>query len=199
MKQLFIFDLDGTLYDECNPISKIIDERIKNYIKQERNLTENEYKNLEKNIPDLLTALSKLKIDKNKFYEEVYKNINYNEYFDKNEKLKNELSKLNGKKIICSNSCEYHVNEILKTLGIAKLFDNIYCTDKHKNKFEIYKKIVEKYKLSPEQIYVIGDNYMVDIEPAYSLGFKTLYIKNGSEISNIEDALKKINYEKEKN
>ena len=87
----------------------------------------------------------------------------------------------------------------LKNLGIAKLFDNIYCTDKHKNKLEIYKKIVEKYKLSPEQIYVIGDNYMVDIEPAYSLGFKTLYIKNGSEISNIEDALKKINYEKEKN
>ena len=62
-----------------------------------------------------------------------------------------------------------------------------------------FSKIVEKYKLSPEQIYVIGDNYMVDIEPAYSLGFKTLYIKNGSEISNIEDALKKINYEKEKN
>ena len=60
-------------------------------------------------------------------------------------------------------------------------------------------KIVEKYKLSPEQIYVIGDNYMVDIESAYSLGFKTLYIKNGSEISNIEDALKKINYEKEEN
>lgn len=27
MKQLFIFDLDGTLYDESNPISKIIDER----------------------------------------------------------------------------------------------------------------------------------------------------------------------------
>ena len=67
MKQLFIFDLDGTLYDESNPISKIIDERIKNYIKQERNLTENEYKNLEKNIPELLTALAKLNIDKIKF------------------------------------------------------------------------------------------------------------------------------------
>lgn len=61
MSKLIIFDLDGTLYNESNSISKIIDDRIKSYIMKEKKLSKVDYGNLEKKVPDLLEAIKKLR------------------------------------------------------------------------------------------------------------------------------------------
>lgn len=198
MSKLIIFDLDGTLYNESNAISEIIDDKIKSYIMKEKKLSEADYNDLEKKIPDLLDAIKKLKINKRHFYNEVYKNIKYEHYFDENKKLRELLISISGKKIICTNSCNYHVMQILSNLKIKDLFDEIYTTEEYENKTEIYNIILKKYKLLAEDVYVVGDNYKVDILPAKRIGFKTIFINENSKIKDIDEAIKIIKNEKEK-
>ena len=45
---------------------------------------------------------------------------------------------------------------------------------------EIFKLAIEKLQLPPEEIYVIGDNFRKDIEPAIGLGCKGIWIKGVS-------------------
>lgn len=197
IKPLFIFDLDGTLYNVDNKITKLIDKRIEKFIKKEKKFSDLEFEEFEKKVPDLLEALKILKINKDTFYKEVYKNINYKKYFNENGKLKNEIKLLNGKKIVCSNSCEKHVKGVLKSLNILDNIDEIYCTDKFTSKLEIYQYLLKKYNLPVNKIYVIGNDYSVDIKPARTLGLNTIYIKNNSQVNNIEEAIKIIKYEEE--
>lgn len=192
MYSLLIFDLDGTIYDSDNPISKVINYKIKKYIMKIGKLSDSEYINLEKNVPDLMTALKKLKINKSQFYKTIYETIDYNKYFHKDFVLRNMLLNLKPIKIICTNSCKYHVKNVLFNLGINDLFYEIYCTDEFPDKRKIYELVLKKYKILPEQICVIGDNYEVDLLPAKQLGFKTIYISRKGEIKCVYDAIEKI-------
>ena len=96
---------------------------------------------------------------------------------------------------ITSNSEPFLVEDMCKKLNInAALFDGICCNKFEKNKsskYYIYKEIMEKYNISPENIIVIGDNYDTDIKPILKLGGYGINVNSANftlnEIENITD------------
>jgi FMN phosphatase YigB (HAD superfamily) len=185
------------LYDRDNKINNVIDNRIKDYIKKEKNFTEEEFNKFEQKVPELLKALKILKINKDIYYKSIYKNMRYKKYLGEDKELKSNLNKLNGIKVICSNSCEKHVKGVLKCLNVLESFDEICCTDKFSSKLEIYNYYLKKYNLPVNRIYLVGNDYLTDIKPARSIGLNTIYINKNSKIKNIEDAIKILRNEEE--
>lgn len=58
-------------------------------------------------------------------------------------------------------------------------FKKILCMDlvRHTSKGDIFEQISKKEKCDPEEMLMIGDSYTHDIQPALSLGMKTLHFK----------------------
>lgn len=196
MQEIYIFDLDGTLYEKSNPITEIIDKNIEKYIMQHAHITSNEYYALEIQIPDLLAALKILEIDKNDFYSNIYKNIVYGQYIHPDIKLKEMLNELNGQKIICTNSSKEHTINILKSLNIQNSFHEIYSNEDFNCKKDIYTMVIDKYKILPSNVFVIGDDYDVDLKPAELLNCNVIHVNEKSNVKNCYDAIKIINKEK---
>lgn len=196
MIKVCVFDLDGTLYNVENKITKVIDEKIKNFLLEETKMSETEFKILEKNKPDIIEALEYLKLSKKKYYKFVYDNIDYNKYFLKDLKLLNSLKSLKCKKIVCSNSPKKHIKKVLQLIGIKRQFNKVYSMQEVINKKECYKKILKRYNITNKEMIVIGNDYNVDIKPANELKIKTILIDK-KEMNCIE-AIKKIKDRKER-
>lgn len=58
---------------------------------------------------------------------------------------------------------------------------------------KIFKYLLNKLDVSPEQVLMIGDDIVADIKGANDLGIKTIYLKNDS-LGNIDMKLVKPNY-----
>ena len=128
-------------------------------------------------------------IDAEEFLEFVH-DVNL-DFLEKDIKLKNEIAKLNGKKFIFTNGSRSHANNVIKKIGIENLFDGIFdITDSNyvpKPLMDPYNEIIKKYGLEPEYCIFIED-IARNLEPAFKLGMKTVWIKNdepwAAELSN---------------
>ena len=181
MKQIIIFDLDGTLYSKDNAFFKFLEIKTQKYMmRMTPNLTNKQFKKMEEKIPNLLQALEYLKLDKNKFYEDVYGDIEYETFFKEDKKLKNILSGMNTTNFIVTMSGNKEINAISKLLGIEKYIEKGYSPEllDISSKGEIYEKILVEYDINPKDCFVIGDDFKIDIEPAIAIGMNTVYISN---------------------
>ena len=118
------------------------------------------------------------KIDANEFLEFVH-DIDLS-FLKKDKQLEEEISKINGKKIILRMDLgsRYKCN---KRLGIDRYFDDIFDIVSAdfipKPSPKTYEKIIEKYKIEPQYSIFIED-IARNLKPAYELGMKTVWIKN---------------------
>jgi FMN phosphatase YigB (HAD superfamily) len=76
------------------------------------------------------------------------------------------------------------------------LFETVIVSEEvgvAKPSLEFYRKGLEKISVSPENILYIGDSLKLDIEPAITLGMKTLLIDRGSNFPSSKYAIKDLN------
>lgn len=94
------------------------------------------------------------------------------------------LEKLQGKYklgIIANQSMG--TEERLVKYGIHKYFDVIISSAEEgvsKPDLEIFRKALRKADCTPEEAYMIGDRLDNDIEPAASLGMRTIWVRQGT-------------------
>lgn len=72
------------------------------------------------------------------------------------------------------------LSSVLTELGLKRYFGIVIdsaCVDLRKPNPEIFLKGIEKFKFKPEEILVVGDSFTNDIEPAASLGCRTVWLK----------------------
>ena len=119
------------------------------------------------------------KINAHEFLEFVH-DIDLN-FLKEDKPLRDEISKIKGKKIIFTNGSKAHANNVTKRIGINNLFDGVFdIVDADfipKPSKEAYKKIVEKFQIEPQYCIFIED-IARNLKPAYDLGMKTVWIKN---------------------
>ena len=209
----WIFDLDNTLYSGKTRVFEQVDKKMSKYISEKLNITVEEARKIQKNyFHEYNTTLNGMiknhKIDANEFLEFVH-DIDI-DFLKKDEKLAEEMKKLEGKKIIFTNGSKKHAINVTRRIGIEQYFDGIFdIVDSDfipKPSIEPYKKLVEKHKIDPK-LSVLVEDIARNLKPAYEMGMKTIWIENDEpwakkfsdanfisfKTNNLSEFLKKIN------
>ena len=214
----WIFDLDNTLYSGKTRVFEQVDKKMSKYISEKLNITVEEARKIQKNyFHEYNTTLNGMiknhKIDANEFLEFVH-DIDI-DFLKKDEKLAEEMKKLEGKKIIFTNGSKKHAINVTRRIGIEQYFDGIFdIVDSDfipKPSIEPYKKLVEKHKIDPK-LSVLVEDIARNLKPAYEMGMKTVWIENDEswakefsesnfinyKTNNLSEFIKKINLLKAK-
>ena len=214
----WIFDLDNTLYSGKTRVFEQVEKKMSQYISEKLNITVEEARKIQKNyFHEYNTTLNGMiknhKIDANEFLEFVH-DIDI-DFLKKDEKLAEEMKKLEGKKIIFTNGSKKHAINVTRRIGIEQYFDGIFdIVDSDfipKPSIEPYKKLVEKHKIDPK-LSVLVEDIARNLKPAYEMGMKTVWIENDEswakefsesnfinyKTNNLSEFIKKINLLKAK-
>jgi putative hydrolase of the HAD superfamily len=150
----WIFDLDNTLYSGDTKVFDQVDKKMSKFISEKLKVGMEEAKKIQKSyFHEYNTTLNGMiknhKIDADEFLEFVH-DVNL-DFLKPNKALENEITKLDGKKIIFTNGSKAHVANVTKRIGIDKLFDGVFDIVESdfipKPSIEPYKKIIENYKI----------------------------------------------------
>ena len=180
----WIFDLDNTLYHPSLKIFEEIDSRMQKFISLKLGISLKKAWMLQKEYfrkyGATLKGLMKFhQIDPKQFLDYVQK-IDL-EKIKVNPELKSALAKLNGTKIVYTNSTKNYANRILKRLGLKKSFDGIFdIIDANyipKPSYRSYKMLLKNFNLIPEES-IIFEDLPQNLVPASKLGMKTVWVKN---------------------
>lgn len=213
--KLIIFDLDGTLYRMKGgsfPNSKLRQKVLKNaiiYIKKKLKIRKSEAENILKKIAseygeNISIALEKkYGLDRYDYFNYVW-NINPESYIKKSQNIENILIRLNKdyEFLLMSDSPKIWITNTLKALGIETFFKGKILSgegDKRKIFCNRYGDILNKYKIIPSDVIVVGDQENTDIAPAKKIGLKTIFVNqskkskfadiNIGNINNLESAI----------
>jgi len=180
----WIFDLDNTLYHPSLKIFEEIDSRMQKFISLRLGISLKKAWTLQKKYfrkyGATLKGLMKFhQIDPKQFLDYVQK-IDL-EKIKVNPELKSALAKLNGTKIVYTNSTKNYANRILKRLGLKKSFDGIFdIIDANyipKPSYRSYKMLLKNFNLIPEES-IIFEDLPQNLVPASKLGMRTVWVKN---------------------
>ena len=180
----WLFDLDNTLYSGDTKVFDQVDKKMSKFISEKLNVSIDEAKKIQKNyFHEYNTTLNGMiknhDIDANEFLEFVH-DVDLN-FLKKDDDLKEQISKLDGKKIIFTNGSKAHASIVTSRIGIEQLFDGVFdIVDSDfypKPSIEPYKKIIENYKIQPEYC-IFFEDIARNLKPAYELGMKTVWIEN---------------------
>ena len=180
----WIFDLDNTLYSGQTKVFSEVDKKMSSFISKKFNVDLIEAKKIQKEYfyeygTTLSGLMKKKSVDPNEFLEFVH-DIDIS-WLPKDKLLKEELMKIKEKKYIFSNGSHAHIENVTNQLGINGLFDGAFdIRDSNfvpKPHLEPYKKLIEKFKLDPNQSILIED-IAHNLEQAKNLGMKTCWLEN---------------------
>tara|TARA_Y100000590_G_scaffold382059_1_gene451724 strand:- start:118 stop:789 length:672 start_codon:yes stop_codon:yes gene_type:complete len=180
----WIFDLDNTLYSGKTKVFDQVDKKMSKYISEKLNINIEEARKVQKNyFYEYNTTLNGMiknhKINADEFLEYVH-DINI-DFLKEDTLLRDEIKKLDGKKIIFTNGSKKHAINVTKKIGITQLFDDIFDIVESdfipKPAIEPYKKLVRKHKIDPK-LCVLVEDIARNLKPAYEMGMKTIWIEN---------------------
>ena len=194
MKQISIFDLDGTLIDAYSLIYISL-----NFARRKLGYNELDYHLVKKSVGGGDIGLIKQFFKKEdrdnalKIYRETQKQYINKENVKLQKGAKEILLLLKEKKIkitIATNRNKFAANLILEKLNITNYFDLIFTSDDVKEKKpspEIIEKIYEKFNCSKEECFYVGD-MDIDLKTGLNAGVDTYIVLTGS--STLDEILK---------
>jgi len=187
-KKVFIFDMDGTLYNYPNSggfnSSKLKDKVMRNAIRfiQKKELCDVQaatkiYESVPQDTIGLSSYLSlRYKISRKDYFDAVW-NISPATVISKSsvaQQLK-RLKKLREcRLILLSSAPSIWVNTVLAYLKLKPYFDYVYSAEDFSTKSEIFKMISQRY--NPKNCLSIGDQMHTDIVPAKRYGMNTYLV-----------------------
>ena len=120
----WLFDLDNTLYSGNTKVFDQVDKKMTEYISRKLNLDSEEAKRIQKSyFHEYNTTLNGMiknhKINAHEFLEFVH-DIDLN-FLKEDKPLRDEISKIKGKKIIFTNGSKAHANNVTKRIGINNI------------------------------------------------------------------------------
>lgn len=196
-QKIFIFDLDGTLYQldgknngyPGSTLEKQVNKNILQYIRNRELCAEKIAKKIfNQAIVDPVGASQYLsnryEITRSEYFNIVW-DINPQNIVKNYNLAQKTISNINPNiiLILLTSAPEIWTKRVLSFLSINDKFEKIITGEKFKFKYEVFQELSRKYQ--PNNITSIGDQYTTDIQPAEVLGFKYLLIQKPEDITNL--------------
>ncbi len=183
----WIFDLDNTLYSADSGIFQQVHKLMGEFISKNLNLDMTKAKELQSKYykqhgTTLRGMMDNHGVDPDHFLDEVHK-LDYS-IVGPNDKLNEELYKLDGRKIIYTNANKQHVLDVLKRINLTNFFDEIFDIKMAnyipKPELKPYEQIISLYDIDPNSSAMF-DDIAKNLVPAKKVNFTSVWIDAGYE------------------
>ena len=183
----WIFDLDNTLYQADSGIFQQVHTLMGKFIQENLNVNLEEAKNIQKKYykehgTTLRGMMDNHGVDPDYFLDEVHK-LDYSIVY-KNNKLNEELHKLQGRKIVYTNANLKHALNVLERIGLSDYFEEIFDIKMAnyipKPEIKPYEQIINQLDIKPNSSAMF-DDIAKNLVPAKKVGFTSIWIDAGYE------------------
>ena len=190
----WIFDLDNTLYSADSGIFQQVHVLMGKFIQNHLNIEIEQAKELQRKYykehgTTLRGLMDNHQVNPDYFLSEVHK-LDYS-IVGPNKKLNDQLSKLNGKKIIYTNANMDHLLNVLERIHLSNFFDHLFDIKMAnyipKPEIAPYHQIIKEFNLDPTRSAMF-DDIAKNLIPAKNVGFTSVWVDAGYE--NFSDDIK---------
>jgi putative hydrolase of the HAD superfamily len=189
---VWLFDLDNTLYPaRCNLFAQI-DVRIGRYICDWLKVGPEEARRVQKQYwrehgTSMRGMMSLHGVDPVHYLNYVH-DIDYSP-IEANPALERSLAALPGRKIIFTAGDVPHAERVVERLGVARHFEAIFDIEAGdywpKPHQAIYDKLVVKHGVDPARA-AFADDIVVNLKPAHDMGMRTVWIRTDESVKRAE-------------
>ena len=189
---VWLFDLDNTLYPaRCNLFAQI-DVRIGRYISDWLKVDAEEARRVQKQYwrdhgTSMRGMMSLHGVDPKHYLDYVH-DIDYSPV-EANPALEKSLAALPGRKLIFTAGDVPHAEKVMERLGVAHHFEAIfdivagdYWPKPHK---QIYEQLVKKHNVDARKAAMV-DDIAINLRPAHDLGMRTVWVRTEESVKRAE-------------
>ena len=182
--QAWIFDLDNTLHDARPWVFPHINRGMTEYIMRHVGLDEAGAGALREQYwrrygATLLGLIRHHGVDPRHFLADTHRMHELERLVLREAGLRHALARLRGRRILFSNSPAHYAQAVLAALGIAGLFDAVYCIEhtgfRPKPDAAGFRAILHQEHLVPERAVMV-DDLLENLAAARRLGLRTAWI-----------------------
>ncbi|MCZ4281596.1 pyrimidine 5'-nucleotidase [Kiloniella laminariae] len=186
-KDVWLFDLDNTLYPASSRLFDQIEQRMGSFIEQYLGLDPVAAKTVQKDyFKRYGTTLKGLMVNHglapNEYLDYVH-DIDFS-VIRQNQDLSNALERLPGRKLIFTNASNIHATNVMNQLGVLHLFEEIYDiadADYIPKPAQFpYDDLIKKHGIDPKQSVFFEDSAK-NLEPAAAMGMTTVWVRTDTE------------------
>lgn len=180
----WIFDLDNTLHDARPHIFPHINRSMTAYLAEHLALGEadaNELRNFywRRYGATLVGLIRHHGIDPHHFLRETHDFPGLDGLVVGRRELRSTLRRLRGRRIVFSNAPERYARAILDALGVADLFDDVFCIERTrfrpKPDVHGFLRLMREHRLQPSRCITVEDS-LENLRTAKRLRMKTVWV-----------------------
>jgi putative hydrolase of the HAD superfamily len=185
----WVFDLDNTLYPVTEKLLKQIDRHMGQFVASFLNVDAEEAHQIQKSYfrkygLTLRGLMIHHGLDPVRYYDEMTP-MDLNEVHP-DPALADAVRALKGRKLIYTNASAHHAELVLDRLGMNGIFEGIFDIGAAeyvpKPAIESYRVLCDRFDVDPARAAMI-DDIARNLEPAWTLGMTTVWMKTNAEWS----------------
>jgi putative hydrolase of the HAD superfamily len=190
MKTRYIlFDLDNTLYPRECGLFRLIEERIKEYLRIRLNLTYEDAAALRRRYLGeygftLVGLMKHNRVDPDDYLEFVHE-VDVEGVLAEDQGLAQLMSRIPLAKVIVTNGTMRHAQRVIRSLGIEHFFSHIYdiafmqyCPKPHLSTFQ---RVLDHLGVAAEECLML-DDHPPTVAAAKALGMTTVYVGKADQV-----------------
>jgi putative hydrolase of the HAD superfamily len=186
-RDIFVFDLDNTLYPAESNLFAQVDMKIGEYVQNFLNLGPIEARKVQKGMllehgTTLKGLMANHSIDPQHYLDSVH-DIDFSP-IQRDQSLRTALESLNGRRIVFTNADKHYAEQVMDRLGVSDLFEDIFDIYRAdlapKPDPKIYDTFLSEFDADPTRAIMFEDMAR-NLIPAHARGMATVWINTGSQ------------------
>ena len=183
-RRVWIFDLDNTLHDASTAIFPSMHHQINGFLQRHFNVDEAGANAMRQvfwaRYGTTMNGLMRHHgTDPRQFLRETHVFPELADTVIHENALKHALRRLGGTKLIFSNAPRHYVEEVLRGIGLARYFDDVYTIEdarfRGKPAVHGFNVLLRKHKLDPHRCAFV-DDMLENLRTAHRLGMSTVWV-----------------------